>query len=58
MPQKHGVFPEWAEIPFVVAVVTIIWLIATLVTKPESKEVLNSFYERTQPGGPGWSKID
>jgi len=54
---KTGVFPEWAEIPFVVAVVTVIWLIATLITKPESKEVLNSFYERTQPGGPGWAKV-
>jgi len=54
---ETGVFPEWAEIPFVVAVVTIIWLTATLMTKPESKEVLNSFYERTQPGGPGWAKI-
>jgi SSS family solute:Na+ symporter len=54
---ETGVFPEWAEIPFVVAVVTIIWLIATFVTKPESKEVLNSFYKRTQPGGPGWSKV-
>ena len=52
-----GLFPKWAEIPFVVAVVTIIWLVATLATKPESKEVLNSFYERTQPGGPGWSKV-
>jgi Na+/proline symporter len=54
---ETGVFPEWAEIPFVVVVVSIIWLIATFVTKPESKEVLNSFYERTQPGGPGWLKI-
>ena len=54
---ETGVFPEWAEIPFVVAVVTVIWLIATFVTKPESKEVLNSFYKRTQPGGPGWSKV-
>jgi len=54
---ETGVFPEWAEIPFVVAVVTIIWLTATFITKPESKDVLNSFYERTQPGGPGWAKI-
>jgi len=54
---ETGIFPEWAEIPFVVAVVTVIWLIATFVTKPESKEVLNSFYKRTQPGGPGWSKV-
>lgn len=54
---ETGVFPEWAEIPFVVAVVTIIWLTATFITKPESKDVLNSFYDRTQPGGPGWAKI-
>ena len=54
---ETGVFPEWAEIPFVVTVVTVIWLTATLMTKPESKEVLNTFYERTQPGGPGWAKI-
>ena len=25
--------------------------------KPESKEVLRSFYKKIQPGGPGWSKI-
>jgi Na+/proline symporter len=54
---ESGVLPSWGEIPFVVFVTTLIWVIATFVTKPESKEVLNSFYERTQPGGPGWTKI-
>jgi Na+/proline symporter len=54
---ESGVLPSWGEIPFVVFVTTLIWVIATFVTKPESKEVLNSFYERTQPGGPGWTKV-
>ncbi|MFK7811546.1 MAG: sodium:solute symporter family protein [Maribacter sp.] len=52
-----GVFPEWGEIPFVMLVTTAIWLIATFVTKPESNEVLRSFYKRIQPGGPGWAKV-
>lgn len=54
---EGGLFPDWAEIPFVVVVITIIWLTSTFVTQPESKEVLNSFYKKIQPGGPGWSKV-
>ena len=52
-----GVFPDWAEFPFVVFITTIIWLLATYLTQPESKEVLLNFYKKTQPGGPGWRKI-
>ena len=33
------------------------WLSTTLLTKPEDKETLRSFYLRTQPGGPGWKKV-
>ncbi len=40
-----------------VLVVTIAWLIATLLTKPEDKKVLRSFYKLTKPGGPGWRKL-
>ncbi|MDF4201341.1 Na+:solute symporter [Maribacter sp. SA7] len=52
-----GIFPSWGEVPFVMVVTTIIWLIATFVTKPESNEVLRSFYIKIQPGGPGWKKV-
>ncbi|PKB42729.1 Na+/proline symporter [Cellulophaga sp. RHA19] len=52
-----GVFPDWFQIPFVVLITTIIWVAATFMTKPESKEVLNSFYKKIQPGGPGWEKV-
>lgn len=55
--QETGVFPDWAEYPFVVVVTTVIWLAATYMTQPESPEVLRSFYKRIQPGGPGWSKV-
>ncbi len=54
---ETGVFPEWGEIPFVMLVTTAIWVITTFITKPESKEVLQSFYKKIQPGGPGWAKV-
>lgn len=36
---------------------TIIWLLATFLTKPEAKETLQKFYMLTSPGGPGWKKV-
>lgn len=52
-----GVFPDWAEYPFVVLVTTFIWLGVTFMTQPESKSVLQNFYKKIQPGGPGWSQV-
>ncbi|MFC4095722.1 sodium:solute symporter family protein [Euzebyella saccharophila] len=54
---EDGVFPSWFEYPFVVITTSAIWLTATFMTQPESKETLRSFYRRIQPGGPGWSKV-
>jgi solute:Na+ symporter, SSS family len=54
---ETGIFPDWGEIPFVMIVTTIIWVVATFTTQAESKEVLRSFYKKIQPGGPGWSKV-
>lgn len=54
---ETGVFPEWANYPFIVVVTTAIWMAVTLMTKPESDETLRSFYKKIQPGGPGWSKV-
>lgn len=34
-----------------VGVTTVVWLLVTLITKPESKETLQNFYNRVQPGG-------
>ncbi|MEY8020478.1 sodium:solute symporter family protein [Muriicola sp. SD30] len=54
---ESGVFPDWSEYIFVVVVTTAIWMAATFLTQPESKEVLRSFYMKIQPGGPGWAKV-
>ena len=54
---ETGIFPDWSEYIFVVLLTTIIWMAATFVTKPETNEVLRSFYMKIQPGGPGWSKV-
>jgi SSS family transporter len=40
-----------------VGIVTISWLLTTLLTKPEDEAVLRKFYALTQPGGPGWKKV-
>lgn len=52
-----GIFPAFAKFPFVVLSSMIIWILVTFLTQPESKDVLQSFYKRTEPGGPGWKKI-
>ena len=54
---ETGIFPSWFQLPFVVLITTIIWLIVTYITQPDNKEVLYSFYKRIQPGGPGWNKV-
>ncbi|MGB5499047.1 MAG: sodium:solute symporter family protein [Maribacter sp.] len=54
---ETGILPDWGEIPFVMIITTIIWVTATFMTQPESKEVLRSFYKKIQPGGPGWAKV-
>jgi SSS family solute:Na+ symporter len=40
-----------------VAVSTATWLIATFATAPERAEVLEAFYKRVRPGGPGWATV-
>ncbi|MFN2637329.1 MAG: sodium:solute symporter family protein [Gemmatimonadaceae bacterium] len=40
-----------------VAVSTVVWLSVTYATKPEPEAVLESFYRRVRPGGPGWRRI-
>jgi Na+/proline symporter len=40
-----------------VAVTTVAWLAATFLTKPEPDHVLESFYRRVRPGGPGWATV-
>ena len=54
---EDGLLPPWGEFPFVVFFTTGIWLLVTFLTAPEKQEVLESFYKKTKPGGPGWQKV-
>jgi SSS family transporter len=40
-----------------VGVTTVAWVLATFLTRPESKETLRNFYRLTRPGGPGWKRV-
>lgn len=36
---------------------TIIWLTVTFLTKPDDEEILQTFFDRVKPGGPGWKRF-
>lgn len=52
-----GMFPGYVKFPFVVLFSTVIWLVVTYLTPPESDTVLFNFYKKIQPGGPGWKRV-
>ncbi|WP_298542086.1 sodium:solute symporter family protein [uncultured Aquimarina sp.] len=52
-----ALMPGWAKLPSIVFITTVVWISVTLLTKPESKSVLQGFYKKIQPGGPGWDKV-
>jgi solute:Na+ symporter, SSS family len=40
-----------------VAITTIVWVAATMLTPAEPREKLIAFYRRVRPEGPGWTKV-
>ena len=40
-----------------VLVTTVVWLSVTFLTNPEPDAVLDAFYKRVRPGGPGWLRV-
>jgi Na+/proline symporter len=36
---------------------TIIWVVVTFLTKPDDEQILQSFFDRVKPGGPGWKRF-
>ena len=40
-----------------VLITTVVWILTTFLTAPETKETLRTFYRKTRPGGPGWKKV-
>ena len=51
----QGFFPAWAKFPLTVLITTLIWILITYTTRPESEETLVNFYRKTTPGGPSWN---
>ena len=40
-----------------VGVTTVVWITVTFLTPPEPDAVLDRFYRRVRPGGPGWRAV-
>ena len=40
-----------------VTITTISWITVTMITPPSRMSVLQDFYKKIQPGGPGWKKV-
>ena len=40
-----------------VAVSTVTWITVTFITSPEPPAVLDAFYRKVRPGGPGWATV-
>jgi hypothetical protein len=40
-----------------VGITTVIWIVVTLLTPPETMETLVAFYRRVHPAGPGWAPV-
>jgi hypothetical protein len=41
----------------VVGFTTVLWLMATYLTRPTDDETLDEFYRTVHPGGPGWAPV-
>ncbi len=51
------VLADWQKLVAGVAVTTIAWLVAALLTQPTDDATLRRFYRATRPGGPGWEPV-
>lgn len=52
-----GYFEDWMRFPLVVLLTTLVWVLVTFLTKPETDEKLMEFYKKTNPGGKGWKRV-
>jgi Na+/proline symporter len=59
VPQRFAGTPNadaWVML-VTVAVSTVVWVSVTFLTSPEPDGVLDAFYRRVRPGGPGWTAV-
>lgn len=54
-----GIDPALTEVKMLtVAILTIgLWVVVTLLTRPESDQTLDAFYRKVRPGGPFWKPV-
>ncbi len=52
----HGV-PSHVSLLASVLTTTVVWLVATYLTKPTDAATLEAFYRRIRPAGPGWAAV-
>ncbi|NBB87552.1 MAG: sodium:proline symporter [Bacteroidetes bacterium] len=55
MPGLLAPFPT--NLFAVVGVTTVVWVVATFVTRPTDAATLDAFFRKTRPGGPGWRPV-
>lgn len=48
-------FETWKPLVVGIAVTTVVWLVVTFITPPTQRSVLQSFYDKIRPLGPGWA---
>ena len=54
---NENLIQPYFKFPLVVLITTFVWVTVTFMTKPDDDETLIKFYEKTNPGGPGWKRI-
>ncbi len=55
--RRGAALPEHVSLVLTIAVTTAVWLTVTFATRPTDREVLNAFYRRVRPAGPGWREV-
>ncbi len=48
---------EWQKLVWGTIITTFTWIIATYITPPDDKKVLQQFVDTVNPGGPGWASF-
>ena len=54
---SENLIQPYFKFPIVVLITTFVWVSVTFMTRPDDDETLIKFYEKTNPGGPGWKRI-
>ena len=48
---------DWQKLIIGVGITTVGWIVVTFITKPTDQKTLFQFYQKIQPGGPGWQRV-